>query len=109
MTQLAGALETRVASSSATANTTTVDVDQMAPVNNYLNNLRILERQCRELHADLRAGKGYSETLWLYGEVKHSYQAIYNTPSWRAIEENLEGTQSSVAEILSQLEGYYGK
>jgi hypothetical protein len=107
-TNLAGELVSRVASASAIANTKTVDVDLMENVYDYITNLGILERQSRELHGDLQAGKGYSETLWLYGEARHTFQTINNSPSWHMISEKLAASGAAIAEVMNQLDDYYG-
>lgn len=108
MTNLAGELASRVASASAIANKTTVDVHQMENVYHYMTNLGTLERQAGELHADLQAGKGYSQTLWLYGEIRHNYQDINDSPSWHMIADRLAASDASIADALNELDGYYG-
>ena len=109
VTTLANELVSRVENAYATANKKTVQVDQMEPVSSYLENLRILERQCRHLQADLQAGKGYSETLWIYEEIKQFHRSVRNSPSWSMIEDDLGAAEASVAAVLRQLDGYYGR
>jgi hypothetical protein len=109
VTTLAGELVSRVENAHTTANKETVQLDQMESVSSYLDNLRILERQCRHLQAELQAGKGYPETLPTYDEIKQFYRVVQNSPSWQMIEDDLGGTEASVAAVLRQLDGYYGK
>ena len=109
VTTLAGELVSRVENAHATANKETVQLDQMESISSYLDNLRRLERQCRHLQAELQAGKGYPETLWIYNEIKLFYRVVQNSPSWHMIEDDLGGTEASVAAVLRQLDGYYGE
>jgi len=109
VTTLANELVSRVDDAYATANRQTVEPDQMESVSDYLDDLRVLQRQCRRLQADLQAGKGYSETQWTYDEVKEFHRSVRNSPSWQMIEGDLGGGEASVAALLHELDGYYGR
>jgi hypothetical protein len=109
VTTLAGELVSRVEEAHAEANKESVDADQIQDVSNYLNNLRILERQCKKLHTELKTGKGYSETVWIYDEIKRFYHSVHAGPSWHMIQDELADGHASTSAVLHQLDPYYGK
>jgi len=109
VTSLAGELADRVHEAAATAGNENVESYQAESVNNYLNDLSILERQCRHLHSELKEGKNLSQTSWIYDEVKRFYQTVYQTGSWQIIEDKFGAGQTSTAALIEQLDAYYGK
>jgi hypothetical protein len=109
VTTLSSELVSRVGDAATAANEQAVRPDQMESISAHLDNLRILERQCRKLQSELRSGEGYQATLWTYGEIKRFYGVVLNSPSWQMIGGDLASTEASVSAVLDKLDGYYGK
>ena len=109
VTTLSSELVSHVGNAATAANERAVRPDQMESVSAYLDNLRLLERQCRKLQSELRSGEGYQATLWTYGEIKRFYGVVLNSPSWQMIGGDLASTEASVAAVLDKLDGYYAK
>ena len=78
------------------------------PYAGAIDSLRVLGEEARELHSQLDAGKGRDETLGTYKAIKEHYRDAKESAAATFVPSDLGSAGGQAANLLTQLDGYYG-
>jgi len=108
VTQLSAQLEGQLSSLYDTALKEPEFAGERSAYGSTLDNLRKMKEEATGLHAKLKDGKGYDDTLGSYERLKEISRDTRESESWEFLPDDFRSQAETTLSSLDQLDAYFG-